>query len=83
MNLDALRQNYDRLNAALPENGTFDGPTLFVRGGTSDYVEDEDLPEIRERFPTAELVTIEEAGHWVHAEAPDAFAEVVVDFLEG
>lgn len=81
MNLDAIRQNYDQLNAALPEDGTFDGPTLFVRGGQSDYVEDEDLPDIRERFPAADLVTIEDAGHWVHAEAPDAFAEVVVDFL--
>ncbi len=81
MNLDALRRNYDQLNAALPDDGTFDGPTLFVRGGQSDYVEEEDLPDIRERFPAADLVTIEDAGHWVHAEAPDAFAEVVVDFL--
>lgn len=81
MNLDAIRAHYDNINAALPGDETFDGPTLFVRGGASDYVSDEDLPAIRERFPAAELETIEGAGHWLHADSPDAFSDVVVDFL--
>jgi esterase len=81
MNLDALRAHYDDLNAALPAEGSFDGPTLVVRGGRSDYVSEADLPGIRDRFPNARLVTIDDAGHWVHADAPDAFADVVVDFL--
>jgi esterase len=81
MNLDAIRAHYDDITAALPADSTFDGPVLFVRGGKSDYVADEDLAGIRERFPTADLVTIEDAGHWLHADAPDAFAEVVTDFL--
>jgi pimeloyl-ACP methyl ester carboxylesterase len=81
MNLDALRAHYDDLNAALPAGDSFEGPTLFVRGGRSDYVSEADLPEIRDRFPNARLVTIDDAGHWVHADAPDAFADVVVDFL--
>jgi esterase len=81
MNLDAIRAHYDDLTAALPADGTFDGPTLFIRGGESDYVADADLEDIREYFPTAELVTIDGADHWVHADAPEAFAEVVVDFL--
>lgn len=81
VNLDAIRRNYDQINAALPRDGTFEGPALFVRGGQSEYLDEEDLPDIRARFPAAELVTIEEAGHWVHADAPDAFADVVMDFL--
>ena len=81
MNLDALRAQYDALNAALPAEGSFEGPTLFVRGGHSDYVSDADLPGIRDRFPNARLVTIDDAGHWVHADAADAVADVVVDFL--
>jgi esterase len=44
-------------------------------------VADEDREGIRARFPNAELVTIDGAGHWVHADAPDALAEVVTDFL--
>lgn len=81
MNLDALRAHYDDLTAALPRGSTFDGPTLFIRGANSDYIADEDMDDIRTRFPSAELATIDGAGHWVHADAPEAFAEVVVDFL--
>jgi pimeloyl-ACP methyl ester carboxylesterase len=81
MNLDAIRRHYDDINAAVTDEGTFDGPALFVRGGDSDYVSDDDVPDIRRRFPQAELVTIDGAGHWVHADAPDALAEVVTDFL--
>ncbi len=81
MNLDAIRAHYDEITAALPSGPTFEGPTLFVRGGKSDYIADDDLLGIRERFPSADLVTIEEAGHWVHADVSDALAKVVVDFL--
>jgi pimeloyl-ACP methyl ester carboxylesterase len=81
MNLDAIRRHYDDINATITRDATFEGPTLFVRGADSDYIADEDVPAIRERFPNAELVTIADAGHWVHADRPDALAEVVTDFL--
>lgn len=81
MNLDAIRRHYDDINAAVPDDRTFDGPTLFVRGADSDYVADTDVPDIRARFPNADLVTIDDAGHWVHADAPDALAKTVTDFL--
>jgi pimeloyl-ACP methyl ester carboxylesterase len=82
MNLDAIRAHYDDLNAALPQNETFEGPTLFIRGGQSDYVEDDDLSDIRTRFPAARLVTIDGAGHWIHADSPEPFADAVLQFLE-
>lgn len=82
MNLEAIRTHYDEVNAAIIGEDAFQGPTLFVRGENSDYVSDDDLPDIRKLFPAAELVTIDGAGHWVHADAPDALAEVVTDFLE-
>ncbi len=59
----------------------FDGPALFVRGGASNYVRDADWPQIQTLFPHAQLVTIPDAGHWVHAQAPDAFAAAVLSFL--
>jgi pimeloyl-ACP methyl ester carboxylesterase len=55
---------------------------LFIRGGQSDYVDDDDLPDIRTRFPAARLVTIDGAGHWLHADSPESFAEAVLDFME-
>jgi pimeloyl-ACP methyl ester carboxylesterase len=81
MNLEAIRAHYDEINAALPRESSYDGPTLFVRGSESDYVSNDDLPGIRERFPEARLETIDGAGHWVHADRPEAFAETVLDFL--
>ena len=56
---------------------------LFIRGEKSDYIRDEDMLLIRETFPRANLQTIAEAGHWVHADAPARFAEVVSGFFAG
>jgi pimeloyl-ACP methyl ester carboxylesterase len=82
MNLDAIQAHYDDINAALPRDARFEGPTLIVRGGRSDYVADEDLPRMREQFPNSRVVTIDEAGHWVHADASSAFADAVMEFLQ-
>ena len=46
-------------------------PSLFIRGGQSDYILREDLPAIKEQFPNSRVETIPYAGHWVHAQAPD------------
>ena len=83
MNLDVIYRHYDRLNGVMEADGTFEGPTLFVRGGASDYVADEDREIIISFFPEAEIVTIDGAGHWVHAEKPQEFGEVVLGFLGG
>ena len=80
-NLAAIRKNYDRIRGALPTAGQFDGPTLFIRGAKSDYVRASDLDLIRATFPRAELKTIEDAGHWVHSEAPTQFYELARKFL--
>jgi esterase len=81
MNLEVLRENYPLINEALPDDARFDGPTLFVRGDKSDYVPDEDRELILSHFPLARIVTLKAAGHWLHAEQPDAFGETVVSFL--
>ena len=81
-NLAALRNNYEDLGAAVESSGSFDKPALFVRGEKSDYVSAEDLPEIKRLFPEAEVATIHDAGHWLHAEAPEIFLKHVCDFLQ-
>jgi esterase len=59
----------------------YPGPALFVAGGRSDYVRPEHEPAIRRLFPAAEIRRIENAGHWLHAEQPHAFAATVEPFL--
>ena len=80
-NLDVLERELSNVGEAL-EYGYFDGPTLFIAGGQSGYITADDHEKIYEHFPNAELQTIEGAGHWVHAEAREAFAACVVDFLD-
>jgi esterase len=81
--LQALADNMPEL-VGFPEpreGERYDGPTLFVTGGRSDYVRPEHHAKIRHLFPNAQFVRIPEAGHWVHAEAPETFLEVVGGFL--
>jgi pimeloyl-ACP methyl ester carboxylesterase len=80
-NLDALEQSYGQIAGPVTAKGIFDGETLFIRGGRSDYVRDSDVVEIGRRFPAARIATIDTAGHWVHADAPDEFTRTVSEFL--
>jgi pimeloyl-ACP methyl ester carboxylesterase len=54
---------------------------LFIRGSESSYVSDEDLELLEEHFLHMDHHTIQGAGHWLHAQAPDEFFEVTADFL--
>ena len=80
VNLEVLHREYERLLAPVT-GGSWGGPALFVRGASSDYVRDEDLPDIRELFPAARLETIDGAGHWVHADRPAELLTAVEGFL--
>ncbi len=60
----------------------YDGPTLFVTGGRSDYVAPDGLQAIGRLFPRARVITLADAGHWVHADQPVLFAEAIEAFLD-
>lgn len=59
----------------------YDGPTLFIAGGRSHYIQPDNYPVMRQLFPHYRLDTIKDAGHWVHAQAPAAFLALVDAFL--
>jgi len=81
LNLPAIRQAYPEIIGPIESWDTFDGEVLFVRGAKSDYLVESDMPRIRALFPFADMTTIEDAGHWLHAEKPDEFARITLDFL--
>lgn len=56
--------------------------TLFIKGSKSKYIEEEHLERIEKKFPKYKLLTIENAGHWVHAEAPAEFLKAVDSFMK-
>ena len=79
-NLASITKNYGEITAEVP-NSSCDTQTLFLRGEKSQYVKDEDLGEIKKRFPNYILETIPGAGHWLHAEKPGEFYNSVIKFL--
>jgi pimeloyl-ACP methyl ester carboxylesterase len=80
-NLDSFNANIEYVGSALPENKQFEKQTLFIRGGNSGYILDTDVKQIKKHFPQATLQTIPNAGHWLHAENPKMFFEIVQQFL--
>jgi len=82
-NLQAINKNIEMVGEPLFDNGEFADETLFIRGGQSNYITDDDEQLIHHHFPLARIHTIDDAGHWVHAEAADEFSDVASRFLLG
>lgn len=80
-NLDLLGDELHAISGWKPISGTYDGPVMWLRGGKSDYVRPEHQAPMRELFPTEISVTLKRAGHWVHADDPEAFVDVLITFL--
>jgi esterase len=78
LNLDAIAASMGALTDFPFDAATarYDGPALFIGGSLSEH---EDA--IKSFFPQARIETIQGAGHWVHAEAPDAFMAALTGFL--
>lgn len=82
-NLAALSRNHDAILSFPEIDGQFDGPALFLSGELSDYVAERHAGTIRAKFPGARFQTIAGAGHWLHADKPEAFIAAVSAFLQG
>lgn len=61
---------------------SYNGPTLFLRGDKSEYINAEDFPAIKRHFPLATIETIDKSGHWLHAENPVQFFEKSAQFIQ-
>jgi esterase len=59
-----------------------DTPTLYLRGGNSSYITDADQADIAQHYSQVQFATIPDAGHWVQAERPAEFLDIVNDFLQ-
>ena len=80
-NLQSLTENNSEVGAALPSFTNFDKSTLFLKGENSDYIQKEDESLISAHFTDYKVVTVKNAGHWLHAENPTQFYNEVVSFL--
>jgi pimeloyl-ACP methyl ester carboxylesterase len=81
-NLAVFNKQIDQIGTALPDAARFENPTLFIRGGNSNYILDSDFDAIKHHFPKVEFNTISNVGHWLHAEKPQEFLELTLKFLK-
>ena len=83
LNLDVLADEMDRILGFPEVEGRFEGPTLFLTGSESDYVQREHRDRIKDLFPNARFAALPGAGHWLHADKPREFEAAVRVFLSG
>ncbi|WP_341368963.1 alpha/beta fold hydrolase [Yoonia sp. BS5-3] len=81
MNIDVLAAEMDKIIGFPKIDGTFEGASLFLSGGQSDYVQAGHRPAIKALFPNAKFAKIPGAGHWLHAEKPREFEAAISAFL--
>jgi pimeloyl-ACP methyl ester carboxylesterase len=81
LNLDVLAAEMDKVLSFPEVTGAYDGPTLFIAGAESDYVQTEHRDRIKALFPNAKQAKIPGAGHWLHAEKPREFEAAVRAFF--
>lgn len=81
-NLNTISQNIIPISEFDVPIGKFEGLTLFIKGHNSDYILDSYKEIIQEKFPNSEIEIIMDAGHWIHAEQPQLFFDLVSEFMK-
>ena len=81
-NLDFISHCYSQLMAGYTGSAQFVKPTLFIKGGNSDYIQLAHKEIIEKILPRSKIKIIQGAGHWLHAEKTVAFNKIVLDFLK-
>ena len=81
LNVKSIVANYSNSLVDAPSGEPFSGPTLFIKGETSAYIQEKHRPLIAQLFPASEVQVILGAGHWLHAEKPEEFNRLVIEFL--
>lgn len=81
LNFGGLADAYGRMREAPIEAAPFKGHVLFLKGSESEYIQASYEPEIQRRSPCSQVVTVDQARHWVHIDQPARFNGAVQAFL--
>ena len=86
LNIRAIVQNLPGIlngmdDLCLEKENRIKIPALFIKGELSPHIQQEMFPLIHQAFPHSQIVTIPQAGHWLHVEQTEAFLEEAVRFL--
>ena len=81
INVAVLKNAAEAVGAAIQSQKQYHQPTLFLYGENSNYINPMTDTEILKYFPKAEIIEIEGAGHWLHAEKPLLFFKTLTQWL--
>jgi pimeloyl-ACP methyl ester carboxylesterase len=85
ININALQKNLSSILVGLEQEKDnlklFENAVLFIKGADSNYIKQNDERLINELFTMVKIETIENSGHWVHAEQPELFISIVKQFI--
>ena len=79
-NLENILDGFSRNDAS--ENSISGFPVTFVRADESGYIPESDFADISLLFPAAEIVSIENTSHWIHAEKPEIIIDLILRLVE-
>ncbi|TKD66690.1 alpha/beta fold hydrolase [Flavobacterium sp. ASW18X] len=80
-NFKVLQDRMEEIGENINSTDSFDGASLFLRGSKSEYILPNDYAVIKTHFPKATIKTVDNAGHWLHAENPKDFFNYAIEFL--
>ena len=80
-NVEVILNSYRLLMDSIPEHLVFSGKTVFIKGEESDYIEVDELEDFRKYFPEAQMLIVPNAGHWIHADQPEVFQQLLYKIL--
>ena len=82
INIEILKNASEAIGEGLKNDAKSDKKCLFLKGQHSDYITDNDHSIIKYHFPNADQSLIKKSGHWLHAENPEDFFRVTLDWLK-
>lgn len=82
INLSVIAREIEQIGKGLNQNTSYTKSALFIRGEKSDYIKDSDFNLIHSIFTNCSLETIMGAGHWLHAEKPNEFFDIALNYLK-
>jgi pimeloyl-ACP methyl ester carboxylesterase len=79
-NLPVINSQIEIIGQGLNNIEIFEKPSLFIRGKKSNYISENDFEPIQNIFPNTRIESMN-TGHWVHAENPTEFLQILSSFL--
>jgi pimeloyl-ACP methyl ester carboxylesterase len=87
LNAQSLSKNLDKIMVGVERPSDYNRqitgfPIIFLKGGDSEYIPNNDYKDILKVFPAAEIIVIPGAGHWIQVDKPEEVVRYIRRLLQ-